>query len=207
MAAAERARSLHRSHPSVERLRISRELHDVLGHHITALVLQLEAATRVPPERTAEHLRQALSQARSLMTAAREAVQTLRQEEPVDVLPALRTLVQGFQQPRVHLSLDKELDLREPATAHTLFRCVQEILTNALRHSRAENLWVTCARGKGRVEIRARDDGRGASALQPGTGLRGMRERLEELGGGLELSTAPNLGFSVHAWLPQRGRS
>lgn len=187
---------------TVERLRISRELHDVLGHHLTALLLQLEATARVPPEKSSEYLQKALAQTRSMITETRAAVSTLREEVSVDVRPALRSLVQGVGQPRIHLTLDEDLGLREPATAHVLVRCVQEILTNTLRHSGAENLWISCVRSDGRVEIRAKDDGRGAEQLRPGHGLRGMRERLEELGGGLEVSTAPGQGFSIHAWLP-----
>jgi signal transduction histidine kinase len=187
---------------TVERLRISRELHDVLGHHLTALLLQLEATARVPPEKSSEYLQKALAQTRTLITETRAAVSTLREEGSMDVRPALRSLVQGIDLPRVHLTLDEDLGLREPATAHVLVRCVQEILTNALRHSGAENLWVSCVRGDGRVEIRARDDGRGAEQVRPGHGLRGMRERLEEMGGGLEVRSAPGQGFSVHAWLP-----
>lgn len=192
---------------TVERLRISRELHDVLGHHLTALLLQLEAAARVPPERSGEHLRLAVSQTRSLITETRAAVSTLRAEGHVDVRPAIRILVQGIQHPNVHLTLDEELDLREPSATHALFRCVQEILTNTLRHSGAENLWLSCVRAEGRVELRARDDGRGSAATHPGNGLLGMRERLEELGGGLEIQTAQNQGFAIHAWVPLRGSS
>ncbi len=68
-----------------------------------------------------------------------------------------------------------ELRVGDSARAHALLRCIQEIITNTLRHSGAENLWLEVYEVDGGVEVRARDDGRGAKSVQPGNGMTGMR--------------------------------
>jgi signal transduction histidine kinase len=98
-----------------------------------------------------------------------------------------------------------DLDIIDPIIAQTVLRCVQEIVTNAVRHAHAANLWIELVRGDGYVELRARDDGRGADAITPGHGLAGMRERVELIGGRLWLESAPARGFSVTASIPLAG--
>jgi signal transduction histidine kinase len=99
------------------------------------------------------------------------------------------------------------LEVGEPEQARVVLRCVQEAITNAVRHAGAENLWIEVARADGGVEVRARDDGRGAGSLRQGAGLTGMRERLEQAGGRLDLDARPGGGFEVRAWLPTAGGS
>lgn len=86
-------------------------------------------------------------------------------------------------------------------------RLTQEILTNAMRHARARNLWLDFRRDGDMVELVARDDGRGAAELKPGNGLTGMRERLEVFGGSLDIETRPGYGFVVLARLPLESKS
>jgi signal transduction histidine kinase len=81
---------------------------------------------------------------------------------------------------------------------------VQEVVTNAVRHAQAANLWVTIEAGRTGVTVHARDDGRGVDRVRPGNGLTGMRERLEQAGGRLELSSRPGEGFELTAVLPLR---
>jgi signal transduction histidine kinase len=184
---------------AAERVRISRELHDALGHHLTALLQQLESAALRPD---ADPLVcEALAQARAVFTEVRSSLADLRRRGAADVRPALRELAVAIRRPRVHIDFDGEPGI--PASlSHAVFRCVQEIVTNSARHAGAQNLWIACTVGAAAVEIRARDDGRGADGVRPGAGLRGMRERLAEAGGNLEVHTAPGQGFSVRVWLP-----
>jgi signal transduction histidine kinase len=184
-----------------ERLRISRELHDRLGHHLAALNLNLEAAGK-----NAEALSAARQVGRALLAEVREAVAGLREPDRLDVCGALRLLAESLPAPRVHVSAPPSLPLRDPQGALAVLRCAQEIVTNAARHAGAQNLWLELSESEGRLELRARDDGRGAAILQPGNGLRGMRERIESAGGTLSLHTAPGEGFSCFASLPLRGR-
>ena len=90
----------------------------------------------------------------------------------------------------------------DAARAEALVRCVQEVITNTLKHATAGHLWIQVSCVAGGVTVRAWDDGRGAARLQPGTGLTGMRERFAQLGG--EVAVTPNAGsgFALHAFVP-----
>ena len=88
--------------------------------------------------------------------------------------------------------------------AHTIFRCVQEALTNAVRHAHAENVYVAVASSEGTVAVTARDDGRGAAELKPGHGLSGLRERIEGMGGTVEIEARAGAGLTLRALLPHR---
>jgi signal transduction histidine kinase len=107
--------------------------------------------------------------------------------------------------PRVHLEVAAGLRIADPERAHILLRCIQEIVTNAARHSDAENLWIVIERHGETFRIEAHDDGRGSDGARDGFGLRGMRERVERAGGELRIATQPGRGFDVTAMLPARG--
>jgi signal transduction histidine kinase len=203
MARLEAAEGLHNENGRLEeRLRISRELHDRLGHHLTALNLNLEAAARAG---NAEALEAARGVGKTLLAEVRAAVEELRDPERLDVCAALRTLAEELSHPRLHVRAPETLALRDPRCAAAVLRCAQEIVTNAARHAGAENLWLDLEHEGGMVTLRARDDGRGARSVRPGNGLRGMRERLESVGGSLAVETAEGKGFALRATLPMRG--
>jgi signal transduction histidine kinase len=185
-----------------ERLRISRELHDLLGHHLTALSLNLEVAGHLSDGKAQEHVRQAHTLARLLLTDVREAVSAMRGEERIDLEAALRTLIEGVPSLRVQLDVDGPLAFDDPQGAQVLVRCAQEIITNAIRHAQAQRLWLRVARQGRELHLAARDDGVGSDAFTPGNGLSGMRERLKTVGGRVEVSTAPGQGFSIDIHLP-----
>jgi signal transduction histidine kinase len=101
--------------------------------------------------------------------------------------------------------LDFENDLRvEVALAHTIFRCVQEALTNAVRHAGAENVFLSIETKDDTVAVTVRDDGRGAVELRVGHGLSGLRERIEGMGGKIEVEAQPGVGLTLRALLPAR---
>ena len=188
-----------------ERERISRELHDTLGHHLTALSLNLEAASHLAQDHALVQIQRAQSVTKSLLSDVRGVVSALRGEDPIGLAHALKTLAASVPAPHIHLLIAEDLAINEPLRAHTVLRCVQEIITNTIRHAAAANLWIELARTDSGISIRARDDGRGAKDVQPGHGLTGMRERLEQVGGRLEIETQPAKGFRIDAWMPLSG--
>ena len=205
-------RLLAESTRAAERLRIARELHDALGHHLTALTLNLEAALHAPDGEGRRHVETAQRLARDLLGEVRQAVGALRREESDGTLAgrlaaALDALGAGAEEPLLHLTVHPGARADDPEVEHALVRCAQEVFTNAVRHAGARNLWLEVARDGAGLALRARDDGRGAAQVVPGNGLRGMRERVEERGGRLDLSASPGRGFSVAAWLPAGGGS
>ena len=186
-----------------ERMRIARELHDLLGHHLTALTLNLEVASHRVAAAEVGPVRQAQAIARQLLGDVREVVSELRQGEALDLSQALRSLIEGVPTLKVHLDLPPAFSVDEPQRAQVLLRTVQEILTNTARHAGARNLWLSFSRTEaGELKLDARDDGRGAGTIRPGNGLNGMRERLAAAGGRLLISAEPGRGFALSAWLP-----
>ncbi len=186
-----------------ERMRISRELHDLVGHHLTALSLNLEVASHLVTGNAQEHVRQAQSVAKLLLADVREVVSQLRDDDAIDLTEALKTLIEGVPGLDIHLELPPRFSLDDPRRAQVLLRCAQEIITNTVRHAGARNLWLTFERTEANeLAIHARDDGRGAGELHHGNGLTGMRERLAQIGGRLNITTAHNRGFALDAWVP-----
>jgi signal transduction histidine kinase len=185
-----------------ERVRIARELHDLVGHHLTALTLNLEVATHLIEGKALEHVKQARSLAKMLLADVREVVSDMRRGDQVDMAGALRTLVEGVPEPKIHLDFPSENVMIDPEHAHLLLRCTQEIVTNSVRHARARNLWIRLSMASDGVALSARDDGRGVSKVQAGNGLSGMNERLSQLGGKLEVESQAGAGFALHAWIP-----
>jgi signal transduction histidine kinase len=189
-----------------ERLRIAQDLHDALGHHLTAMSLNLEAAAHQSEGPARDTVRTAQSLARTVLADVKQIVRSIKDEEDVDLEAELRRLASDVPAPRVHLVLPEGLGAAVgKVRARTLLRCVQEIVTNAIRHASARNLWIDLALEDGGCRLSARDDGRGAHGLEPGHGLRGMRERIEKLGGTLAVETGSGAGFALRARLPDPG--
>jgi signal transduction histidine kinase len=187
-----------------ERVRIARELHDLVGHHLTALTLNLEVVTHLVDGKVLEHVQQAHSLARLLLADVREVVSDMRRDDMVNLADALHTLIEGVPKPRIHLDLPFDEVMTEPQRAQVLLRCVQEMITNSVRHAQAENLWIRLSMTRDGLAMSARDDGVGADKVAVGNGLMGMAERLKQLGGKLEIESEPGTGFALHAWLPTK---
>jgi signal transduction histidine kinase len=101
----------------------------------------------------------------------------------------------------VLLRLPPDLTTSDPARAETIVRCVQEVITNTLRHAHARELVIEMRNEAGGLIITAQDDGRGGR-FTPGNGLEGMRERFEDLGGSLAITSTEGTGFTVKGVLP-----
>jgi len=187
---------------SAERLRISRDLHDTLGHHLTALSLQLDVASRLSEGKPAEHVQQAHAITKLLLSDVREVVSSLRESGKLNLSEAIRALAIQPIDARVHLDIPDMLIVEDAACAEALLRAVQEVLTNTSRHAHARNLWIRLAAARHAVVLESRDDGRGADAVTLGNGLTGMRERFESQGGRVDIRSSESGGFEVHAYLP-----
>jgi signal transduction histidine kinase len=187
-----------------ERLRISRDLHDVLGHNLTSLTVHLDVADRLAQGAGVQHVRCARAIAGTLLDEVRGVVSQIR-VQPVDLRATLRSLTEGLPGLRVDLTIPDELTALDPARADAILRCVQELITNTLRHAQAHELSIEIRQSiDGALSIAARDDGRGGEVIE-GHGLTGMRERFEALGGSLSIAGAPGRGFSVQGQIPALG--
>ncbi|GGO41007.1 sensor histidine kinase [Deinococcus humi] len=191
-----------------ERLQISRELHDLMGHHLTALGMNLQVALHLlPPGPARPHVEQAGELSRTLLSDVRTAVRGMREAAPCNVRAEIEALARVAPLP-VHLSFSPDFSVPCPVRSQVLLRTVQEGLTNAMRHAGARQVWLDFAcgsvpHGAGRqLTLHARDDGHGTLKLQPGCGLSGMRERLDSVGGTLEVRAHPGQPLELLVSLP-----
>jgi len=187
---------------AAERLRISRDLHDTLGHHLAALSIQLDVASRRAPEPVAQDVHEAHAITRLLLSDVRDVVGTLRRDTDADAVALIRAMCRNIGDLAIHLEAPEGALPVDAAQAEALVRCVQEVITNTLKHAKAGNLWIQLARVDGGITVRASDDGRGAARVEAGTGLTGMRERFAQLGGEVDVTTTVGDGFAVRAFMP-----
>lgn len=188
-----------------ERLRIARDLHDSLGHHMTALILQLEVATHRPAAEGGPPVRKALDTAKQLLHELRGAVAELRHDDRIDLRAAVDQLTRNMPGLNVACHYPDVMPVYDMATADALLRCIQEGLTNAARHSHADRVDVTLHHEDGEIRLHIADNGRGsATPVKEGNGLTGMRERVAGLDGALHWEQSPR-GFRLDINLPLRG--
>ena len=201
-----------------ERLAVARELHDVVAHHITGIVVQAQAAQILArtgsddPGRLAGSLADIEAAGSEALTSLRRVVGLLRDAEdasPVTPGPeALGTLVGRFESrggPAVRVRLPDDGAAWPPEVTTTVYRVVQEALTNITRHaSHARLVTVGVRRTPEAVVVEVSDDAPPSPGLRPGGGygLIGMRERVEALGGTLRAGPRPEAGWTVMAALP-----
>jgi signal transduction histidine kinase len=214
-ARAEREREERaRSAVTDERARIARELHDVVGHSVSVMTVQASAVRRLlrpEQQRERESLLIVEQTGREALAEMRRMVGVLRRPEeapalaPQPGLEHLDKLVEQVRETGLPVELRVEGDpLPLPAGLDlTAYRLVQEGLTNALKHARAQHAEVLVHYRDGHVELTVSDDGRGAGGRDGGGhGLVGMRERMTVYGGELEAGPRPEGGYRLRARLP-----
>ncbi|MFY1690923.1 sensor histidine kinase [Plantactinospora sp. WMMB782] len=200
-----------------ERLELARELHDVVAHHITGMLIQTQATqviARKNPGQVTESLTGIETAGAEALRAMRRVVGLLRDTE--DAPPAsagpeqLGALVERFnrQGPPVRLRVPDERAAWPPEVTSTVYRIVREALTNVARHApHANTVSVTVDQDPAGISVEVIDDappGPARAAHRSGYGLVGMRERVETLGGTLRAGPRPGAGWSVLATLPTR---
>ena len=195
-------RLLEESARAGERLKLSRELHDVAGHSLTALKLNLARLARDPALAVREELQVSSALADDLLGQIRQVVGTLRAHDGFDLRAALEALAQPIPGVRIAIDIEDRLRVDDIEQAETLLRCAQEAITNALRHGRAGEIRVALQRIDGALTLSIANDGLVPARIDFGNGLTGMRERLDAVGGTLELATTPPRGLQLIARIP-----
>jgi signal transduction histidine kinase len=202
-----------RAAAAAERLRIARELHDVVAHSVSVMTVQAGAARVVldaQPGRVRESLqaveetgRQALAELRRLLGVLRleEGEPALAPQPGLADLDALLAQARGAGLP-VQRTIEGEPAALPPGVDLAAYRIVQEALTNARRHAAAAQARVAVRYGQGIVELEITNEGRRAIPGEGGHGLVGMRERAALYGGELEAGPRPDGGYAVRARLP-----
>jgi signal transduction histidine kinase len=201
---------------SVERSRIARELHDIVAHHMSVMVVQAAAARAVAgrdPAAADDALRQIETSGRAGLTEMRRLLEILKSQErgeeraPQPGLARLDELVDGMRATGLSVETVVEGTPHElpPGVDLSAYRIVQEALTNTLKHAGDAHARVLLRYEPGAIEIEVADDGRGAGNGETaggGQGLIGMRERVQLFGGTLDSGPRDGGGFVVRARLP-----
>lgn len=186
-----------------ERLRVARELHDVAGHKLTAMSLNLHALAADPVFAARPELAISRQMASELLGDIRNVVHALRDAHGLDLATALHALAAPLPRPRLALSIDEGVRVDDPALAETVLRVVQEALTNSARHGDATQVRVALRDTRDALLVEIEDDGRLRGPLREGNGLAGMRERIEEHGGRLRLARTGGGALRIEAELPR----
>lgn len=197
-----------------ERLRITRDIHDIVGYTLTNNIAMMEAATdmmRRNPLGIPALLKAARENAQEGLQQIRAALYRLRdQRETAPRGIRALTLLCGFFQKATHIEVDLSVGnaRREypEQIDSAVYHFVQEGLLNAFRHGKAPRVRVSLWETETDLTVTLGDDGVGATAFREGIGLRGMRERLESLSGELKVSARPG-SFTIHARIPLKGES
>jgi len=186
-----------------ERLRFARDLHDLLGHSLSVIALKSELAGRLiktTPGLAAHEIEDIEKVARDALREVRDAVTGYRQ-------PTLAAELAGAHEALTAAGIDYRVDQDHvplpPAVEAVMAWTVREGVTNVMRHSQAKRCSVRIINKDGRATVEVIDDGRGGMP-QPGSGLRGLEERVQERGGTLTAEPLPHEGFRLRVTLPVR---
>jgi signal transduction histidine kinase len=197
-----------------EREQLARELHDTVGHHVSAIAIRAQAGRTLAasqPDAAVDALEVIEEAASRTLTELRTIVGALRDGEEADLAPQrgvgdIARLAGAPDGPRVEVELCGDLEDLRPIVDAAVYRIAQESITNAVRHARhASRIEVRVAGDDDSVRLTVSDDGEGGAGSEPGYGLAGMAERAALLGGTLEAGPSAARGWTVTAVLPREG--
>lgn len=218
---------LSQSTAQTERVRIARNLHDILGHHMTALILNLEVANHSVKQnisienetlaskqenknssvqkkresKAQEKVEQALALAKLLLGDIRTAVSELREDDRIDLQSSIEKLTEDIPNLGFDIDCSAAPPIRSVHLAELLLRCSQEAITNVIRHSSADACRIAITESRGLCVLTVIDNGSLQSEVAPGNGIKGMQERVAAIGGSLDWEQSPK-GFSLCVEVP-----
>lgn len=201
---AAQAEDRARAEAARERLCIARELHDVIGHSLSTIAVQAGIERHVGDAREMSRALGSIEEtSRSALRETRRLLGVLREDGPADVVPApdLGELLSGVRAAGLEVELRLDGKVRGEMEL-TVYRIVQEALTNVLKHAAAHRATVLIERQEEELVVEIADDGRNARERPYGHGLTGLRERVRIFGGEFEAGAHPVRGFRVTARLP-----
>jgi len=187
-----------------ERNRIAREIHDSLGHNMTALIMQLQMVyflikEKVDNEKAQSLLSDSVKTAKDSLSEIRVVVETLRgSDASILARENIRNLIGDFSQKTgtdIQLSITGNLNSQHSNINADLYRIIQECLTNAIRHGKASVIWVSIVYSENAINFIVKDNGTGEKTIEEGYGLKGIRERVKAFNGRLEYDATD--GFCI----------
>ncbi|MCO1603488.1 sensor histidine kinase [Desulfosporosinus nitroreducens] len=194
-----------------ERRRIAGEIHDSLGHDLTGLILTLEAGKRLmnhDPEVAKSHWDKALQVSRTALNSVRELVSEKRESyfefELISRLNKMACEVQDLTGLQIEIDMKPQDLCLSSKEDFNLYRIFQEAITNALRHTNADRVQICISGNKEAVSFSYCDNGAGTNKIEAGNGLKGMKERIAELGGVISFHSQRGKGFKINGYIGRR---
>ena len=184
-----------------ERMRIARDLHDLLGHNLSLVTLKGELATRLLPEGAAgsDQVRDMLALSREALQQVREVVSGYRQPTLATELMAARLALHAAS---IELQVEQGVGALDRKSEAVLGWVIREATTNVIRHSGAKHCQIALTRDQDQLRVEVVNDGWRVPVAPAGNGLRGLQERLATLGGAVEASALSDAGFRLVATVP-----
>jgi signal transduction histidine kinase len=190
-----------------ERNRISRELHDSIGHSLTGILMQVDACIQVMEvnkDKGIEILKSVYENIGKSIDVVRQTVRKMRPVEYKTSIDAINGLIGKFKKDtgiNVNFNISGAPYEVLPSIETVLYRNIQEALTNAVRHGKPQNIGIDIAYGMENIELTISNDGKSPGVIKKGFGLSGMEERVALTGGTVEFSG--DNGFKIHMVIPK----
>jgi signal transduction histidine kinase len=172
-----------------ERVRIARNIHDLLGHHLTALTINLQVASRKSEGEVKDSIDQCHQLAKLLLSDVREAVSDIRDKSKLDLDASIRSMLEKLPNLSLTLDIDEQIQIDDIQVADTIIKAVQETITNTLKHAHGSNISLKISytnpepSENKQLQIDISNDGKMPVALALGHGLMGITERVKALAG------------------------
>jgi signal transduction histidine kinase len=175
-----------------ERMRIARNIHDLLGHHLTALTINLQVASRKSEGDVKNSIEQCHQLARLLLSDVREAVSDIRDKGKLDLETSIRSMLEKLPKLSMNLHIDQNIQIDDIQIADAIIKTVQESITNTLKHAHGDSISIKLAYSEltndsvnqyKQIQLDISNDGKMPNSIYEGNGLRGIRERLAALKG------------------------
>lgn len=178
-----------------ERIRIARNIHDLLGHHLTALTINLQVAARQSEGEVKKNIDQCHQLAKLLLSDVREAVSDIRDKGKLDLATSINNILVAIPTLHAQVDVDENVNVSDMHVADTIIKCVQESITNTLRHANGKHLEIALKYSEQsdntqakQIELTIQNDGKMPSKITLGNGLTGIKERLFALQGSAEFA-------------------
>ncbi|RUO40393.1 sensor histidine kinase [Idiomarina aquatica] len=180
-----------------ERTRIARNIHDLLGHHLTALTINLQVAEHKSSGEARALIAKSRSIAQLLLADVREAVSTIRESDSMDIAAALEALDVDIAGKTVTINYPSPLNIQHVETAEAILALVQESLTNFMRHSTGNHYQANVTQTDDWIKVNISDNGKMTKPINEGNGIRGLRERVALAGGDIAFTESPTFTISA----------
>jgi signal transduction histidine kinase len=194
-----------------ERNRISRELHDSVGHTLSTLIIQLQALPHIipkDPDKSIKMVNKLVDFSKKGMENVRRAVKDLKPTNFDDYqgIFAIKELIHNYEKLSPikinYITFNYEINLNADES-FIIYRIIQEALNNASKYSQASNIILSLQGNETNTRLYIKDDGKGTDSLTLGFGLNNMKDRVEKIGGSIQFNSSINNGFEIIADLPR----